>query len=137
MPDINLRNKVNFWWLLWNLYIETTLGQETCGLYLLVVFISRSILYMIWTVYFERGGLKIQVVFLDSGHIIQVSLYFFFIKILVNRFQNWPVIISRLLAMWRVHPFPLAGPLMTWWQVKVYATPNVYTMGFFFLVLQL
>ena len=32
-------------------------------------------LNMIRTVCSEKGGLKIQVVFLDSGHIIQVSLY--------------------------------------------------------------
>ena len=55
--------------------LRPPLGPEKCGLYLQVVFISRSILYMIRTVCSEKGGLKIQVVFLDSGHIIQVSLY--------------------------------------------------------------
>ena len=46
-----------------------------CGLYLHVVFTYRSMLYMIRTVCSEKGGPEIQVVFLDSGHIIQVSLY--------------------------------------------------------------
>ena len=64
----------------WINYSETCilrppLGPEKCGLYLQVVFISRSILYRIRTVSSEKGGLKIQVVFLDSGNIIQVSLY--------------------------------------------------------------
>ena len=33
------------------------------------------------------------------------------INILASRYQNWPVMISGLLARWRVHPVFLAGPL--------------------------
>ena len=57
--------------------LSPPLWPEKCGLYLQLVFSSRSILYMIITVWSEKGCLKIQVVFLDSGHIIQVSLYLF------------------------------------------------------------
>ena len=49
---------------------------EKGGLCLKMVFISRSILHIIRKVCSEKGGLKIQVIVLDSGHIIQVSLYF-------------------------------------------------------------
>ena len=60
--------------------IRPPLGLEKglSGLYLQVVFISRFILYIIRTICFEIDGLRIQVVFLDSGHIIQVSLYMYF-----------------------------------------------------------
>ena len=43
-----------------------------------VVFISRSFVCMIRIVCFffsEKGGLRVQVVFINSGHIIQNSLY--------------------------------------------------------------
>ena len=55
--------------------LRPPLGPRKGGLYLQVVFISRSNLHMIRTVCSEKGGLRSQVVFLDSGHIIQVSLY--------------------------------------------------------------
>ena len=55
--------------------LRPPLGAGKGGHYLQVVFISRSNLHMIRTVCSEKGGLKIQVVFRDSGHIIQVSLY--------------------------------------------------------------
>ena len=55
--------------------IRLPLGLEKSGLYLQVVFISRSIQYMIITICSKISGIRILLVFLDSGHIIQVSLY--------------------------------------------------------------
>ena len=55
--------------------LRPPMGPEKGGLYLQVVFISRSILHFIRTVCSEKCGLTIQLVFLDSCHIIQVSLY--------------------------------------------------------------
>ena len=37
---------------------------------------------------------------------------FLIINILASRYQNWPVMISGLLARWRVHLVFLAGPLI-------------------------
>ena len=55
--------------------IRPPLGLEKGGLYLQVVFIFRFILHIISMICFEIVSLRIQVVFLDSGHILQVSLY--------------------------------------------------------------
>ena len=54
--------------------IRPTFGLEKGSLYQQVVFISRFIQYVIRTICSEIGSLRIKVVFLDSGHIIQVSL---------------------------------------------------------------
>ena len=54
--------------------IRPPLDLEKDSLYLQVVFISRFIQYMKRTICSKIGSLRIQVVFLDSGHIIQVSL---------------------------------------------------------------
>ena len=58
--------------------LRPPLGPEKGGLYLQVVFISRFILRIIRAVSSEKGGHKIQVIFLDSGHIKQVSLYYYY-----------------------------------------------------------
>ena len=51
------------------------MGLEKGGLYQQVVFISRFLLYMIRTICSEIDCLRIQLIFLDSCHIIHVSLY--------------------------------------------------------------
>ena len=61
---------------------------------MLVVFISRSIRYMIRTICSKIGGLRIQVVCLESGHIIQVSMYFEKSKLYKHRYINILVVLE-------------------------------------------
>ena len=72
-------------------YNETCLLRPQLGPEKAVLICSglykRSIWYMIRAVCSEKGGLKIQVVFLNSGHIIQVSLYNIF-KCSLNHYQR-------------------------------------------------